>query len=141
MRLNEIYETYKNEVAFFLIYIREAHPSDGWQTPQNLYDEVIYTAPGNDDERAVIASECQIKQDIRLPMLLDGIDNAIEDHYVAAPIRLFVVDRYGVVQLQRRSPDLGDLTPKLGAWRSRISSRQLQLERNQQPEDANSGDA
>ena len=97
MRLNEIYETYKNEVAFFLIYIREAHPSDGWQTPQNLYDEVIYTAPGNDDERAVIASECQIKQDIRLPMLLDGIDNAIEDHYVAAPIRLFVVDRYGVV--------------------------------------------
>lgn len=73
MRVNEIYETYKDRVGFFLIYIREAHPSDGWQTPQNLYDEVVYEAPRTDDERADIATACQINLDIRLPTLMDGI--------------------------------------------------------------------
>ena len=95
MRLNEIYDTYKNDIDFFLIYIREAHPSDGWQTPQNLYDDVIYETPESDDERAEIAGVCQIAQDIRLPMLLDGIDNDIESKYISAPIRLFVIDLDG----------------------------------------------
>ena len=97
MHLNEIYKTYgnKNDIEFFLIYIREAHPSDGWQTPQNLYDDVVYSTPGSDDERAEIAGVCQTVQDIWLPMLLDGIDNEIEGKYIAAPIRLFVIDRRG----------------------------------------------
>lgn len=95
MRLNEIYDTYKNDIEFFLIYIREAHPSDGWQTPQNLYDDVIFDTPETDDARAEIAGVCQISQDIRLPMLLDGIDNDIENKYISAPIRLFVIDAEG----------------------------------------------
>lgn len=97
MRLNEIHDLHQDHVEFFLIYIREAHPSDGWQTPQNLYDDIIYATPSNEDERAAIASTCQVNQDIRLPMLLDGIDNQIESHYISAPIRLFVIDRQGRV--------------------------------------------
>ena len=46
VRLNDIYEAHKDNIEFFLIYVCEAHPSDGWQTPQNLYEEVVYTAPG-----------------------------------------------------------------------------------------------
>lgn len=95
MRLNEIYDTHKNDIEFFLIYIREAHPSDGWQTPQNLYDDVIFDAPDTEDARAEIAGVCQIAQDIQLPMLLDGIDNDIESKYISAPIRLFVIDPGG----------------------------------------------
>jgi hypothetical protein len=97
VRLNEIYDTYKNDIDIYLIYIREAHPSDGWQTPQNLYDDVIYETPGSDDERAEVAGVCQINQDIRLPMLLDGMDNDIESKYISAPIRLFVIDPDGKI--------------------------------------------
>jgi len=97
VRLNEIYDTYKADIEFFLIYIREAHPSDGWQTPQNLYDDVIFDAPGSEDERAVIAGVCQVAQDIRLPMLLDGIDNDIESKYISWPIRLLVIDPEGKI--------------------------------------------
>lgn len=95
MRLNEIYNTYKHDIEFFLIYIREAHPADGWQTPQNLYEDILYDAPDSDDARAEVAGVCQIAQDIRLPMLLDGIDNDIEGKYISAPIRLYVIDRDG----------------------------------------------
>ncbi len=97
MRLNEIYETYKDDVAFLLIYIHEAHPSDGWQTPQTLYDAVVYAAPTDDDERSEIANACQIALDLEMPMLVDGIDNAVEQAYVAEPIRMFMIDRDGIV--------------------------------------------
>ncbi len=97
MRLNEIHETYKNHVEFLLIYIHEAHPSDGWQTPQNLYDAVVYQAPTNDDERSEIANACQIELDLKMPMLVDGIDNAVEEAYVCEPIRMYMIDRNGIL--------------------------------------------
>ena len=97
MRLNEIYETYKNDVEFLCIYIHEAHPSDGWQTPQNLYDAVVYGTPTDDDERADIANACQIDLDLKMPMLVDGIDNAVEDAYVSEPIRMYMIDRDGIL--------------------------------------------
>lgn len=97
VRLNEIYQTYKDRIEFFLIYIHEAHPSDGWQTPQNLYEEVILREPTTDDERAEVANACQIAHDIKLPMLLDGIDDAVEEAYVSEPIRLYVIDPDGII--------------------------------------------
>ncbi len=97
MRLNEIFETYKNDVEFLCIYIHEAHPSNGWQTPQNLYDAVVYEAPTDDDERAEIANACQIDLDLKMPMLVDGIDNAVEDAYVSEPIRMYMIDRDGIL--------------------------------------------
>ncbi len=97
MRLNQIHETYKNDVEFLLIYIHEAHPSDGWQTPQNLYDAVVYEAPTDDDERSEIANACQIALDLKIPMLVDGIDNTAEEAYVSEPIRMFMIDRDGII--------------------------------------------
>ena len=97
VRLNEIYQAHKNWIEFYLIYVQEAHPSDGWQTPQNLYEEVIYDAPTNDDERAQVGNACQIALDLQIPVLIDGIDNEVEQKYVAAPIRLFVINKDGII--------------------------------------------
>ena len=36
MRLNDIYEAHKDRVAFYCIYVREAHPDNGWRVPDNL---------------------------------------------------------------------------------------------------------
>ena len=97
MRLNDIFKAHKDNIEFFLIYVREAHPSDGWQTPQNLMEEVIYAAPTTDDERAEIGNACQIALDLKYPMLIDGIDDDVERKYVASPIRLFVIDEAGII--------------------------------------------
>ena len=95
MRLNEIYDTYKDGIQFYLIYIHEAHPSDGWQTPQNLYDAVVYEAPTTQDERADVANACVIGLDLKMPMLVDNIDDEVEEKYISEPIRLFVIDPAG----------------------------------------------
>ncbi len=97
MRLNELYDTYGDRVAFLMIYIREAHPANGWQVPNNLIENVIFEEPTTDDERAEVASACQIALDIEMPMFLDSIDNDIDRKYVGLPMRQFLIDAEGKV--------------------------------------------
>lgn len=95
MRLNEIYDEYKSRVRFYVVYIREAHPDDGWRVPENLKKSIHYDEPTTDEERTEVASVCQINLDLRIPMLIDSIGNDVEEKYVGLPMRLFLVDREG----------------------------------------------
>lgn len=97
MRLNELYKTYRDRVEFFLIYIREAHPANGWQVPNNLIEDVIFDEPTTDEERTEVAAACQIALDIEMPMLVDRIDNDVEEKYVGLPMRQFLIDAGGGV--------------------------------------------
>ena len=36
-----MYERYGKDVEFLLVYIREAHPTDGWQVPRNENEGVL----------------------------------------------------------------------------------------------------
>lgn len=97
MRLNEIYRTYKDEVEFLAIYIREAHPDDGWRVEDNLKADIRIKEPVTDDERAEVAEICQIGMDLQMPMLIDSIDNDVEEKYIAIPMRLFLIARDGKI--------------------------------------------
>ncbi|MDA0239072.1 MAG: hypothetical protein O3A84_03460 [Proteobacteria bacterium] len=95
MRLNEIYQNYKDQMNFLLIYTREAHPDDGWRVPQNLEAGITYREPTSDEEREAVATACQINLDLKMPMLIDSIDNDVERKYVSLPMRLFLIDKDG----------------------------------------------
>lgn len=95
MRLNEIYNRHRDRIHVLCIYVREAHPHDGWRVPENLEAGIHYNEPVTDGERTEVAHVCQLKLDLRMPMLIDRIDNEVEDSYISMPMRLFVVDRKG----------------------------------------------
>tara|TARA_B100000315_G_scaffold259120_1_gene313728 strand:+ start:2227 stop:2595 length:369 start_codon:yes stop_codon:yes gene_type:complete len=95
VRLNEIYNTYKDQVEFLSIYIREAHPDDGWRTAKNVREGIRYIEPRTDDERTEIATVCQQMMDLQMPMLIDSIDNDAESKYISIPMRLYLVDAAG----------------------------------------------
>lgn len=95
MRLNELHDTYRDRVEFFLIYIREAHPANGWQVPNNLIEDIVYDEPTTDEARTEVASACQLALDIDMPMLVDRIDNDVEEKYVGLPMRQFLIDEEG----------------------------------------------
>jgi len=95
VRLNSIYERYHDNVEFLCIYVREAHPDDGWRVPENLKQNIHFNEPTTDAERTQVAHVCQLAMDLKMPMLVDGIDNAVEEHYKAMPMRLYLVDRGG----------------------------------------------
>ncbi len=97
MRLNQLHATYKDQVQFYIVYIREAHPARGWQVPDNLIEDILYDEPTTDDERTAVAAACQIGLDLHMPMLIDGIDNDIDEKYVGLPMRLFLVDGKGKI--------------------------------------------
>ena len=64
-------------MQFFLVYIREAHPADGWQMAVNEQQGIVYDTPTTLEERELIASECVVGLELSLPTLVDGIDNAV----------------------------------------------------------------
>ena len=97
MRLNQLHAAYKDQVQFYIVYIREAHPARGWQVPDNLIEGILYDEPTTDDERTAVAAACQIGLDLHMPMLIDGIDNDIDEKYVGLPMRLFLVDGKGKI--------------------------------------------
>jgi hypothetical protein len=95
--MNEIYEAYKDHVNFYLVYIREAHPTDGWQVFSNLNDDVLHANPKNSNERAELASVCMLNLGFSIPILLDNMLNEVDDKYAALPERLYVLNKDGEV--------------------------------------------
>ena len=85
---------------FFCVYIREAHPEDGWQIPMNATDDVVFMQPKTYEERAAVAEACVLRLNLEMPMLLDTIDDEVDRKYAALPERLYVIDRDGVVTYQ-----------------------------------------
>ena len=107
MRLNELYARYKDRVRFYLVYIREAHPHDGWRVPNNLIENINYDEPKTDDERTEVASACQIGLDLRMPMLVDRIDNDVDKKYVGLPMRMFLIDADGKIAFAGKKGPFG----------------------------------
>lgn len=97
MRLNEIYNIYKDRMEFLCIYTREAHSSDGWQVQDNLDEDIIFAEPTTIEERTEAASACQINLDIQMPTLVDSMDNDVEGKYISLPMRLFLIDADGMI--------------------------------------------
>ncbi len=84
-------------MAFYAVYIEEAHPSDIWQMSSNLRDGVIFRNPRAESERTEVAESCVRNLGIRFPALIDGMSNTVERLYTGWPDRLLLIDRNGRV--------------------------------------------
>ena len=120
MRLNEIFERYQDDVHVFCIYIKEAHPEDEWQVPHNLEDDVVFAQPKTIEERAVIAEACMLKLELKMPTLLDDIDDSTDDAYAAMPERLYVIGMDGNVAYQS---GMGPWGFDVAAWEKAIAAQ------------------
>jgi len=87
-------------VAFYAVYIEEAHPSDIWQMSSNVRDGVIFRNPREENERTEVAESCVRKLGIRFPALIDGMSNTVERQYTGWPDRLYLIGRDGRVLLK-----------------------------------------
>jgi type I thyroxine 5'-deiodinase len=92
-----MYRRYRDRAAFFVVYIREAHPSDLWQMGINVRENVVYQSPQNVDERADLANICVRNLGIEMPAIVDNFDNATDLAYAGWPDRLYVIDRDGTI--------------------------------------------
>jgi hypothetical protein len=98
--LEEMAERYAERVAFFVVYIKEAHPEDGWVLASNREQEIAVTDPVSHDQRVDVAEACAARLQIRMPVLIDGIDNETARQYGGWPDRLYLISKDGRVAFQ-----------------------------------------
>ena len=94
-------------MAFYVVYIREAHPSNGWQVTSNIKDNVVFASPQSFEERSGVARMCVVKLGIEFPALIDNFDNPTETAYTGWPDRLYVIDRSGRVAYKSKAGPFG----------------------------------
>ena len=98
--IEKLYRRYKDRATFVMVYVRDAHPTDGWRTSDNDRPGVVGVAtiqPRTYDERAGVAQTCGRLLGLGFPMLVDTIDDRAGNLYSGMPGRLYVIDRAGKI--------------------------------------------
>lgn len=95
--MEEIYQQYKDRAQFLLIYIREAHPADGWQLSINEMESIVFDDPTTLEEREEIAGTCIADLGLTMPALIDDMDDTANEAYSGWPDRLFIVGLDGKI--------------------------------------------
>lgn len=87
----------KDRVSFYAVYIKEAHPTDGWRTSGNDRAGIKIPQAKSFEDRVTAAAHCCGALDMKIPLLVDGIDDRVGEAYSGFPDRLYVIDRNGKV--------------------------------------------
>jgi len=98
--LHTLWEKYREQVDFLVVYIREAHPEDGWVVSMNRDEGITVDDPTSDAERQEVAASCAIRLQIRMPVVVDAVDDKLASAYGALPDRLYLVGKGGKVAFQ-----------------------------------------
>jgi len=95
-----MYQRYKNQATFLAVYVREAHPTDGWRASGNDKAGITLAQPRTSEERQKVAQQCCATLEITMPLLVDTLDDRVGHAYSGMPDRLYVIDRAGKVAYQ-----------------------------------------
>jgi hypothetical protein len=99
--LNDLYREYHDRVQFLLIYIREAHPVDGWWLGDGIASKVMSRGgfkaatdvhdPKTIEERRAVAGRCEDTLQNGIRTYVDEMDDRVNQAYAASPTRLYLV--------------------------------------------------
>ena len=111
-------ETLAREMAgqadFRVVYVREAHPVDGWRMEANDRAGITVKDPKTNVERESVATVCMRELKISIPCVLDNIDNAVEHAYSGWPDRIYIIGSDGKIAYKGR-PGPGGFRPQEAA--------------------------
>ena len=101
MRLEETYREFKDQADFYLIYLKEAHASDGRRPSRSVKIEQHKIL----EDRKKAATGCVAELKLSMPLLLDDMENTVGDAFSGHPDRLFILSPSGKVSYRgRRGP-------------------------------------
>jgi tetratricopeptide (TPR) repeat protein len=89
--LEDLYAKYGRQIPFLLVYIREAHTGQSWESGRNTREGVKMEEARTLAEKKGHAMMCSRNLHLRFPALVDGMDGAVEKAYAAWPSRAVVV--------------------------------------------------
>lgn len=95
--VDELCKRYQDRATFLSVYVREAHPTDGWRMDSNAAAGVDLAQPKTYDERVSVAQQCQAKLQYSMPLVVDEMNDPVGNAYSGMPARLYLVDSDGKV--------------------------------------------
>ena len=104
---------YKGKVEFLLIYIREAHPTEGLPDDANRREGIALPDASSIADKEEHASLCVRRLDIRFTTLIDEMDNRVELAYSAWPDRLYLIGRDGRIAWKGHPGSVGFVPAEL----------------------------
>ena len=90
-----MYQRWKDEVNFLVVYIREAHP---FPRGSKKKGKTVIPEPLDLAEREEHGSFCVKDLALSIPMVLDGMDNKVGEAYAGWPDRIYVLDAKGTIR-------------------------------------------
>ena len=108
-----MHEKYRKRVAFYVVYIKEAHPEDGWILESNREQRIAVMDPATLEARAEVAQSCAGRMAIKMPVLIDSLDNRVALAYGGWPDRLYLIGKDGRVAFQGGEGPMGFKPPEL----------------------------
>lgn len=107
MSLHDLYRKYNNQVKFIKVYIREAHPVDGWWFGKGFMNTLLRLSkskvsweiydPKTIEERRAAAGVCEESLQYGIKTYVDEIDDPVNKAFAAWPTRLYLINTAGVV--------------------------------------------
>jgi len=104
MHINTIASTYANDIAIYIVYGVEAHPTDPspysgqvWLTSQNQSEGVLQAQPTTYGERKALVDTLTNMMAITPTILVDEPCNAWWSNFGPAPNNAYLIDTNGVV--------------------------------------------
>ena len=92
--IDALYDRYRDQVEFLLVYLKEAHPADGWSIQVNPKLRYVKD-PVTETERFQVANSCMLDLAITIPCVIDSMDNSTMQAYNAFPDRLYLIGKNG----------------------------------------------
>jgi hypothetical protein len=99
--LHDLYEEYRDRVQFLVIYMREAHPIDGWWLGGGLFGLLLKMKgtkaikdvydPKTMQDRKQVAARCELELKHGIPTLVDEMDDPVNRVYAAMPTRIYLI--------------------------------------------------
>lgn len=74
---------------------------------------MLFASPETDAERAEVAGTCVLRLAIKLPAIIDGVDNRVERAYTGWPDRLYVIGTDGRIRYKSAAGPFGFSTDEL----------------------------
>lgn len=95
-QVREAFARYGKQANFLMVYVREAHPRDGWHS-ETWEEPFLIEQPVEKAEREAIARTCQQHVEYDFPFLVDEMDDPVGSLYSGMPSRLYVLDTDGKI--------------------------------------------
>jgi hypothetical protein len=95
--VDQLFERYRQDATFLMVYVREAHPTDGWAMESNTRAGVAAAQPKTLLERTAVCDQFCERLKPTIPVVVDDVNDAVGNAYSGMPARLYLIDRRGRV--------------------------------------------